>query len=279
MAVTVQFSNGCLAVADTRVFCNARPRLAEALLRELQRQPEIAFANLDLARGGCRIGWQQAGVTAAAAADAFVAALREALRQERGDEQPRQAGWFRRRGRSRRETPPPAAPQTPHRQTSAEPVLVHGPKRLLYLAAGGGSVLMTVVGVVVPGIPTVPFLLASSYFLARSSPRAHALLEATPLFGDMVREWDAHHALSRTSKRRLAVFTLAIIAVTVVLAGPSLLVLAVVSVMAPACLIGIIRLPEIPAATTGETDRPPAGRGAGMPGSKLRLGVAGSAAG
>jgi uncharacterized membrane protein YbaN (DUF454 family) len=97
----------------------------------------------------------------------------------------------------------------------------------------------------VPGSPTVPFLLASSYFLARSSPQAHALLEATPLFGDMVREWDAHQALSRTSKRRLAIFTLVIIGFTVVLAGPSLLVLGVVSVMAPACLIGIIRLPEI----------------------------------
>lgn len=128
---------------------------------------------------------------------------------------------------------------------AAEPALVTGPKRWLYLAAGGGSVVLTIVGVIVPGIPTVPFLLSSSYFLARSSPRAHAFLEATPLFGDMVREWDAHQALSRTSKRRLAVFTLAIIAVTVVLAGASPLVLAVVAVMAPACLIGIIRMPEI----------------------------------
>jgi hypothetical protein len=45
-------------------------------------------------------------------------------------------------------------------------------------------------------------------------------------FGDMVRQWDAHQALSRASKRRLAGFTLEIIAVTVVLAGPNLLVLA-----------------------------------------------------
>ena len=238
MAVTVQFSDGCLAVADPRVFCNARPRLAEALLRELQRLPEVAFANLDLSQGSCRVGWQPAGVTAAAAADAFIAALRMALRQEGGGKQRPRTGWFRRR-QSR-----PAQPARPASPPAGEPTLVTGPKRWLYLAAGGGSVVMTIVGVIVPGIPTVPFLLSSSYFLARSSPRAHALLEATPLFGDMVREWDAHQALSRTSKRRLAVFTLAIIAVTVVLAGPSLLVLAVVSVMAPACLIGIIRLPE-----------------------------------
>lgn len=238
MAVTVQFSDGCLAVADARVFCNARPQLAEALLQQLQQQPQVAFASLDLSRGACRIGWQP-DLTAKQAADGFIAALRIALRQERGEKQQPQSGWLSRR----RLRPTPA--ERPASSPGSEPTLVTGPRRLLYLAAGGGSVLMTIVGVIVPGIPTVPFLLSSSYFLARSSPRAHALLEATPLFGDMVREWDAHQALSRTSKRRLAVFTLVIITVTVVLAGPSPLVLGVVSVMAPACLIGIIRLPEI----------------------------------
>jgi len=239
VAVTVKFSDGCLAVADPRVFCNSRPRLAEALLRELQRLPEVTFANLDLTQGSCRVGWQPVGVTAGVAANAFIGALRTALRQEHGEQQPLRSGWFRRR------RPRLAWAARPAASPTAEPMLVTGPKRLLYLAAGGGSVLMTIVGVIVPGIPTVPFLLSSSYFLARSSPRAHALLEATPLFGDMVREWDAHQALSRTSKRRLAVFTLVIIAVTVVLAGPSPLVLGVVSVMAPACMIGIIRLPEM----------------------------------
>jgi len=239
MAVTVQFSDGCLAVADPRVFCNARPKLAEALLQHLQQLPQVAFASLDLSRGACRIGWQP-DLSAQQAADAFVAALGTAVRQERGEKQPSPTGWFRRRRR-----PGPAQAARPVSLPAAEPALVTGPKRWLYLAAGGGSVVLTIVGVIVPGIPTVPFLLSSSYFLARSSPRAHAFLEATPLFGDMVREWDAHQALSRTSKRRLAVFTLAIIAVTVVLAGASPLVLAVVAVMAPACLIGIIRMPEI----------------------------------
>lgn len=239
VAVTVKFSDGCLAVADARVFCNSRPQLAEALLQQLQQLPQVSFASLNLSQGFCRIGWQS-DLTAKQAADGFIAALRMALLQERGGKQQSRFGWFRRR----RQPLVFRAALSEHSQADV-PSILTGPKRLLYLAAGGGSVLMTIVGVIVPGIPTVPFLLASSYFLARSSPRAHALLEATPLFGDMVREWDAHQALSRTSKRRLAIFTLVIIGFTVVLAGPSLLVLGVVSVMAPACLIGIIRLPEI----------------------------------
>ena len=47
--------------------------------------------------------------------------------------------------------------------------LRRGRSDVLYLALAGGSFAMTLVGLVVPGIPTVPFLLATSYFLARSS--------------------------------------------------------------------------------------------------------------
>ena len=39
--------------------------------------------------------------------------------------------------------------------------------RLGNLAAAGGRFVMSGVGLVTPGIPTVPFVLATSYFLAK----------------------------------------------------------------------------------------------------------------
>ena len=240
MAATVHFSDGCLSVADSRVFCKSRPRLAEALLRELQRLPDVAAARLDLSRGRCWIECRVGETPAQAASALFIAALQTALREEQGGDSRR--GWLRRRSR-----PQAMRPVTPEQSPPREPILVRGPKRVLYLAAGAGSMVMTVVGVIVPGIPTVPFLLASSYYLARSSPRAHSLLKGLPLFGDMVREWDAHQAFSRSSKLNLAVFTLIIIVITVVFAQSSPLAIVAVAVVAPACLIGIIRLPEIEA--------------------------------
>ena len=59
--------------------------------------------------------------------------------------------------------PGPHGPAAPSRSRPA-------PRRLMYLALAGGSFAMTLVGLVVPGIPTVPFLLTTSYYLARSSP-------------------------------------------------------------------------------------------------------------
>lgn len=96
MAVTVQFSDSCLAIADRRVFCNGRPRLAEALLQRLQQLPDVSFASLDLSLGFCRIGWRPE-MTAKQAADSFIAALQAALRQELGPENRRRNGRLRRR--------------------------------------------------------------------------------------------------------------------------------------------------------------------------------------
>ena len=48
--------------------------------------------------------------------------------------------------------------------------LASGPRRFRYLALAAGSFAMTVVGLIVPGIPTVPFLLATSYYLAARHP-------------------------------------------------------------------------------------------------------------
>ncbi len=66
---------------------------------------------------------------------------------------------------------------------------------LAYVALGLG-----LVGVVVPGLPTVPFVLLSAYAAARGSQRLHARLLADPRFGPMIRDWQAHHAVARRAK-------------------------------------------------------------------------------
>lgn len=239
---TVTFTAGRLAVVDPRVFCPEREYLAEAVLERLADRA-ISVATCNLNDGRFEIRWADADTTAATAADVFL----EALRQGR-DEEARPA-WRR----PLWQRTPPSVRRFQHGQdadaetpsATGGALMVHGPKRLLYLLAGGGSTVMTIVGLIVPGIPTVPFLLASSYFLARSSPRAHAALLATPMFGQVVREWDAHEALSRKSKRRLIVFTLVIIGGTLVIAQGSPMSLVLVGVIAPLCVYSIIRLPEI----------------------------------
>lgn len=105
--------------------------------------------------------------------------------------------------------------------------------------------MMTVVGVVVPGIPTVPFLLGASYFLARSSRTLHAALTATPVVGRVVREWDAHRGISVRSKLTLAGLTVGVVVLTLSITGAAPLVVVIVAAVVSMSLVGIARIPGI----------------------------------
>ena len=66
---------------------------------------------------------------------------------------------------------------------------------LAYASLGLG-----LVGIVVPGLPTVPFVLLAAYAAARGSERLHRRLLAHPQFGPMIRDWQAQGAVSRHAK-------------------------------------------------------------------------------
>ncbi|MHB1561409.1 MAG: YbaN family protein, partial [Isosphaeraceae bacterium] len=121
--------------------------------------------------------------------------------------------------------------------------LVTGPRRIVYLALGGGSFILTMIGLVIPGVPTVPFLLATSYYLARSSPWLDERLRRAPLFGPILAEWEAHHGLSRGSKMELMGLTGTIVVVTLILAPASPLALLVLALVSTASIAGIAHLP------------------------------------
>lgn len=62
------------------------------------------------------------------------------------------------------------------------------------------SLALGAIGVVVPGLPTVPFVLLSAYAAARGSQRLHRRLLAHRLFGPMIADWQHSGAVSRRAK-------------------------------------------------------------------------------
>lgn len=62
------------------------------------------------------------------------------------------------------------------------------------------SLGMGILGIFVPGLPTTVFILIAAYAASRGSDRLHAHLLAHPQFGPMIRDWQAHRAVSRRAK-------------------------------------------------------------------------------
>jgi len=81
------------------------------------------------------------------------------------------------------------------------------------------SLGLGVVGIVLPGLPTVPFVLLSAYAAARGSARLHAWLLAHPRFGPMIRDWERERAVARRAKW-LATATMALASVVMFATAP-----------------------------------------------------------
>lgn len=82
--------------------------------------------------------------------------------------------------------------------------------RWLLFIVGWGCVVMGAIGVVLPVLPTTPFLLLAAACFDRSSPRFHRWLLSTKLFGPLIENWQRERYIEKRSKR----VALVVVAVT-----------------------------------------------------------------
>jgi uncharacterized protein len=95
-------------------------------------------------------------------------------------------------------------------QPAAPPVAVPGPlagplrprwQRALWLLAGALALATGIVGIVLPLLPTTPFVLLAALCFSRGSARLERWLLDHPRFGPLVRNWRAHHAIPLRAKQ------------------------------------------------------------------------------
>lgn len=87
-------------------------------------------------------------------------------------------------------------------------------KRLAALILAYVFLVFAIIGLFLPILPTVPFLLLAAWFSTRGSKRLHRWLYTHPSLGKMLIDWEQQRAISRKSK---------IISVIILIASWSLL--------------------------------------------------------
>lgn len=87
------------------------------------------------------------------------------------------------------DAPPLPLPRRPHWQ------------RVLWALAGLVSLVLGLVGIFVPLLPTTPFVLLAAFCFSRGSARCERWLLEHPRFGPMVRDWRAYRAVPLRAKQ------------------------------------------------------------------------------
>ncbi len=72
--------------------------------------------------------------------------------------------------------------------------------RTIYLVLGLVAVAAGIVGIFLPILPTVPFMLLAAFFFARSNPAWERRILEHPHFGPPIRAWRERGAIGRGAK-------------------------------------------------------------------------------
>ena len=127
----------------------------------------------------------------------------------------------------------------------ADDKYVRGVWRIVYITLAVVFFVLGMIGIVLPGLPTTPFLLLTSYFLTRSWPRMHRLLLANKLAGPMLRHWQQHRAVEPRTKLKAAALVGVAMVLLIFFSSLSPVLLGTVLALASIGLFAIYRLPTV----------------------------------
>ncbi|MEZ5706410.1 MAG: YbaN family protein [Burkholderiaceae bacterium] len=72
--------------------------------------------------------------------------------------------------------------------------------RALLWVVGSVSLILGIIGVVLPGLPTTPFILLTATCYAKASPRLHQWLLNHRWFGPLLQDWERNRSLTVGTK-------------------------------------------------------------------------------
>jgi uncharacterized membrane protein YbaN (DUF454 family) len=89
-------------------------------------------------------------------------------------------------------------------------------RKYLLVLLGCFFVVLGIIGILLPILPTTPFLLIASALFSKSSPRLHQMLLNNAWFGPIIQQWEENKTLSRKIKYKASLLIISIFSISVV---------------------------------------------------------------
>ena len=121
-----------------------------------------------------------------------------------------------------------------------------GWRKAIQLTLAGLCFTLGIIGAILPGLPTTPFLLLTSGLLLRCSPRLNALLLRSRFFGPVLRDWQVHRGVRADVKAKAVCGVLIAVGATLYFAQPAIWPKVILLTAAP---IGIAVIAKLPTAS------------------------------
>ena len=118
--------------------------------------------------------------------------------------------------------------------------------RLTWLLVGVVALALGAIGIAVPLLPTTPFLLVAAFAFAQSSEKLHQWLLDHNVFGPLIDNWNRYGAISRRAKVVSVGSMIAVLAVSLAIRAPAVVIVVQLVVLGGAALF-IVTRPEPPA--------------------------------
>ncbi len=87
---------------------------------------------------------------------------------------------------------------------------------MLYLILGTISLALGLIGIVVPGLPTTPFLLLTAGLWLRGSTRFYNWLIRNKYLGPYITNWNKNKGLTRSAKIKAIIFQWIMITISII---------------------------------------------------------------
>lgn len=114
-------------------------------------------------------------------------------------------------------------------------------RRAFWLIVGTTATGCGIAGVVLPLVPTTPFLVVAAYAFTRASPRLHAWLHAHPCLGRLLKNWQRHRSIDSGTKATATLTMAVTLAASWLLGIPYPVLAAQAAVLAAAALFVLTR--------------------------------------
>lgn len=118
-------------------------------------------------------------------------------------------------------------------------------KRLIHLAAAAIFFVIGVLGAILPVLPATPFLLLTSYFLVRSSPRLNDRLLNSRFVGPVLKDWQVQGGVRPDVKVRAIVIVVVMLSLSIWVTDLSWPVSVGIVALALVGIGVILRLPSV----------------------------------